>query len=281
MSDGPQPSAGALDQDVSSYGVRDAADGPGGADLQLEELYRLGCTVLQSGLDPVEIHQMKAKLEDVYARQTADLGAAPLAASDDADVVRCALAYDPAFLDLATHPVLLGFCERVFGENFVLLQQNGVINRPSRAHYQLRWHRDLPFQHWVVSKPLAVACMFCLDPFDATTGGTYALPGSHRDEAFPSEAFVQAHQQVMTAAAGSFIVMDAMMFHRAGRNTAADPRLGINHLVGRPFLAQQIDIPRVLDGARSADPALARYLGYKWNPAESVEAWRSARVTPG
>jgi ectoine hydroxylase-related dioxygenase (phytanoyl-CoA dioxygenase family) len=83
---------------------------------------------------------------------------------------------------------------------------------------------------------------------------------------------------VVTAPAGSFIVMDAMMFHRAGRNTSDKPRIGINHLIGLPFLVQQIDIPRILDGAHSGDPALARYLGYKWNPAPSIEAWRAARV---
>jgi hypothetical protein len=269
-----------LDQDVSSYGVLVSGDAGDGTDLHLEELIRRGCTVVDSGLDSGAIGQMRTKLDDVYARQVAELESAMLEAPDDADVVRCPLAYDPAFLDLATNPVLLALCKRLFGDNFVLLQQNGVINRPSDAHYQLRWHRDLPFQHWVASKPLAIACLFCLDPFDARTGGTYALPGSHRDETFPSDAFVRAHQEVVSAPAGSFIVMDAMMFHRAGRNTSDAQRVGINHLIGLPFLVQQIDIPRLLDNSYSHDPSLARYLGYKWNPAPSVEAWRAARVPP-
>jgi hypothetical protein len=267
-----------LDQNVNSYGVLEAPGGPDAADLQLEELRRVGCTVIESGFGEAELERMRTRLSEVYERQAAELEAASLEASDDADVARCPLAYDPCFLDLATGAELMGFCARVFGDNFVLLQQNGVINRPSKAHYQLRWHRDLPFQHWVATKPLAIACLFCLDPFDATTGGTYGLPGSHRDEAFPSEAFVRAHQRVVTAPAGSFIVMDAMMFHRAGRNTSERPRVGINHLIGLPFLAQQIDIPRVLGEAAPDDPRIARYLGYKWNPAPSIEAWRSARA---
>jgi ectoine hydroxylase-related dioxygenase (phytanoyl-CoA dioxygenase family) len=270
-----------LDQNVSSYGVLESRDASDETDLQLEELLRMGFTVLDSGLRGAELEEMRTKLGDVYDRQAAELEAASLAASDDADVARCLLAYEPCFFDLATNATLLSFCTRLFGENFVLLQQNGVINRPSKAHYQLRWHRDLPFQHWVASKPVAIASLFCLDQFDATTGGTYALPGSHRDEAFASEAFVREHQRVVTAPAGSFIVMDAMMFHRAGRNTSDGPRRGVNHLIGLPFLAQQIDLPRMLDGAHAADPALARYLGYKWNPAPSIEAWRSGRVPRG
>jgi len=247
-------------------------------DLRLEELTRVGYTVLDSGLDDDAIDELRSQLGSVYARQRAELEAASLDASDDADVARCLLAYDNCFFRLAANPALLDFCRHVFGDSFVLLQQNGVINRPSREHYQLRWHRDLPFQHWTASKPVAIAALFCVDEFAEATGGTYALPASHGYEEFPSDAFVRSHQQVMTAPAGSFVVMDAMMFHRAGKNSSDRVRHGINHLIGRPFLAQQIDLPRVLRGAHSEDPFLARYLGYTWNPAESVESWRAARM---
>jgi ectoine hydroxylase-related dioxygenase (phytanoyl-CoA dioxygenase family) len=266
-----------LDQDVSSYGVLEAPDPGDQTDVEVEELTRIGYTVVHSGISAARLDTMRERLAAVYARQAAELDAS-LDASNDADVARCLLAYDDCFFELATNAALLEFSTRLFGDSFVLLQQNGVINRPSREHYQLRWHRDLPFQHWVTSKPVAFAALFCLDDFNATTGGTYALPGSHRDEAFPSAAFVRRHQQVMTAPAGTFIVMDAMMYHRTGKNHSANVRRGINHLIGRPFLAQQIDIPRMLKGAHAGDPFLGRYLGYKWNPAASIEDWRHSRI---
>jgi hypothetical protein len=264
-----------LDQNVSSYGVSEAHESRDELDLNLEELTRLGFTLLESGLDAGELDELRAKLTDVYARQAA--ADDTLDGSRDADIARCLLAYETCFLDLATNPALLALCRRVFGEGFVLLQQNGVINRPARPHYQLRWHRDLPFQHWVASRPVALSAMLCLDDFNTTTGGTCALPGSHRDEEFPSASFVRRQEQAMTAAPGTFIVMDAMMFHRAGQNTSSDDRRGINHLIGLPFLAQQIDVPRMLAGAHMDDPFLSKYLGYRWAPAASVEAWRSGR----
>jgi hypothetical protein len=267
-------------QEVSSYGVVRAHEEGDELDTKVEELSRLGYTLLHSGLDADDLAELRTKLAAVYARQAAALEPASLDDSDDADVARCLLAYEPRFLDLATNPVLIGFCRRLFGDSFVLLQQNGLINRPSRAHYQLRWHRDLPFQHWVASKPIAVAALLCLDEFTATTGGTYALPGSQRHEEFPGDSYVRRHEQVMSAAPGTFIVMDAMMFHRAGRNASAEPRRGINHLIGLPFLSQQIDIPRMLGGAHADDPFLSRYLGYRWAPAASVEAWRDGRLSP-
>jgi Phytanoyl-CoA dioxygenase (PhyH) len=270
-----------LDQTVSSYGVREAGEADDQLDLKLEELTRIGYTLLDSGLDETQLHDLRIRLLDVYDRQAAEFDAASLDDSSDADVARCPLAYDEQFFGLATNPALLGFARRVFGESFVLMQQNGVINRPTRAHYQLQWHRDLPFQHWTASRPVAIAALLCLDEFNATTGGTYALAGSHVHEQFPSDSFVRAHQQVMTAPPGTFIVMDAMTYHRAGKNTSSNVRRGVNHLIGLPFFAQQIDIPSMLDGLHSDDPFLAAYLGYKWRPAASVEAWRSARIGRG
>ena len=192
----------------------------------------------------------------------------------------CSLAYDKRFFTLAEmNATLLRFCRSVFGEK-LLLQQNGLINRPAREHYQVRWHRDLPFQHWVSTEPVAIAALFCADDFNVAQRGTLALPGSHLHPDFPSEAFVRAHEMVMTARAGTFIVMDAMMFHRAGRNTSSGLRRGVNHLIGRPFLAQQIDIPRVVDRDPPTDSFLSRYLGYHWAPAPTVEAWRAAKAEP-
>lgn len=267
-----------LDQDVSSYGVLEKPQTGDETDVRVEELTRIGYTVVDGGVDAAGLDAMRERLAAVYARQAAELDGA-LEGSNDADVARCLLAYDDVFFQLATNAALLNFCKRLFGESFVLLQQNGVINRPTREHYQLKWHRDLPYQHWVTSRPVAVAALFTLDDFNATSGGTYALPGSHRDEAFPSEAFVRRHQQVMTAPAGSFVVMDAMMYHRTGKNLSQNARRGVNHLIGLPFLSQQIDVPRMLKGAHADDPFLARYLGYKWNPAASIEDWRLGRMT--
>ncbi len=266
------------EQQVSSYGVVLASEGGDELDTKVEELTRIGYTQLDSGLDAGRLEDLQVKLATVYSRQADALADASLEDSDDADVARCLLAYDRIFLDLATTPALMDFCRRVFGDSFVLLQQNGVINRPSRPHYQLRWHRDLPFQHWVASRPIAIAALLCLDEFNSTTGGTCALPASHRHEEFPTDSFVRRHEQVMAAAPGTFIVMDAMMFHRAGENSSGEPRRGINHLIGLPFLSQQIDLPRMLGGAHADDPFMARYLGYRWAPAESVESWRSSRM---
>jgi len=86
----------------------------------------------------------------------------------------------------------------------VLNQQNGVINPPHSERYnQGAWHRDLPYQHFVSSRPLAINALFCLDQFTIENGATKVLPASHRQEAFPSDDFVQSQATPVTAPAGS------------------------------------------------------------------------------
>jgi ectoine hydroxylase-related dioxygenase (phytanoyl-CoA dioxygenase family) len=81
----------------------------------------------------------------------------------------------------------------------------------------------------------------------------------------------------VVAPAGTFLVLDAMLFHRAGRNRSSGERRAVNHLIGRPFMAQQFDLPRMVDARHGEDPFLNRYLGFRWSPCASVADWRRLR----
>jgi ectoine hydroxylase-related dioxygenase (phytanoyl-CoA dioxygenase family) len=160
----------------------------------------------------------------------------------------------------------------------VLMQQNGVINPPRQPHTQLAYHRDLPYQHFVSSRPLAVSALLCLDPFRLDNGATTVIPASHKVEAFPS-AEVAAHLDTpVTAEAGSFIVFDAMLFHRAGSNQSDRPRRAVNHVYAVPIIAQQLSLPDALGGRYADDPTLAELLGYGVRPSTSVLQWRERRL---
>jgi ectoine hydroxylase-related dioxygenase (phytanoyl-CoA dioxygenase family) len=220
-------------------------------------------------------------MDDVYARQCAEVGGETvLAGMNDADIARCLLAYSDAYLELATHPTLVALARAVLGETIVLLMQNGVINRPGRRQFQTRWHRDLNYQHWVCSRPIALSALVCLEDFNAETGGTAFLPGSHLVEHFPSDAIVAMSEVTPVLPRGSVIVFNSMVFHRAGINRSGRIRRAVNHVIGAPILAQQVDIPSMLGGEAPSDLWLAGYLGYRWNPARDVAAWRRQRMAP-
>jgi ectoine hydroxylase-related dioxygenase (phytanoyl-CoA dioxygenase family) len=266
-----------LDNQIAVYGVtrRDRADDE--IAVHTEELRRIGFTVIDSGLSPEAIEEVRAALDAIQEQQKQENAAAGVQMAADNDIVRCPLAYDERMLTVAANPKLVALCRAMLGENFVLTQQNGIVNRPGGEQFQTKWHRDLPFQHFTSTLPIAINALLCLDPFSKETGSTHVLPASHLFETFPSDTYVRAHSLAVDAKPGMFLVLDALLYHRAGTNVSSIIRRGVNHVIGLPLLAQQIDIPELLQGRHAQDPFLSRYLGYRWNPARSVEAWRAAR----
>ena len=161
------------------------------------------------------------------------------------------------------------------------MQQNGIVNLPVGTHAQASYHRDLPYQHFVSSRPLAVSALFCIEPFRPETGATTVIPGSHRIEPFPSAEVAAALDVPVRAEPGSFIVFDSMLFHRAGVNTSGAPRRAVNHVYTVPIIAQQISLPAALNGRHADDPAVRQLLGYDTEPAHSAMDWRERRLRRG
>jgi ectoine hydroxylase-related dioxygenase (phytanoyl-CoA dioxygenase family) len=214
----------------------------------------------------------------VLRRQTQEFGIERLEQISDGFTARCPLVDDAVFLQLATHPRLLALVRLMLGDYIVLMQQNGVINPPQEGHTQGAYHRDLPYQHFVSSRPLAISALFCIDPFRTETGATMVIPGSHHVERFPSTGVAASMEVSVDAEPGSFVVFDAMLFHRAGDNRSGQVRRAVNNVFSVPIIAQQISLPSALNGRYGDDPALARLLGYESTPATSVVDWRTRRL---
>lgn len=264
---------------LKSYGVREVTRPESEFDLYKEEIIINGFTIVPDVLEESQLDEARSRIDRVYAAQSEEVGGEEnLRKINDALVGRCLMAYDDYFLEFATNKKVHRLVASLLGDYFTILQQNAVINAPTGKHYQSAWHRDLAYQHYVSSRPLAVSALYCIDDFSEETGGTYVLPGSHKVEPFPSREFVQKHEKVVTAKAGSALVFDSMAYHRGGFNVSKGLRRGVNHLFGLPFIKQQISFPASLGGRYKDDPALSRFLGYDTEAAESVLAWRTNRL---
>ena len=264
---------------LRGYGIVERGVASGDAARIAERIRLAGYAVVPGGFSTAEITDFGTRLEQVMARQVEEFGGADrLASIGDALTARCPVAYDEAFLALAAHDRVLAICRELLGDYIILMQQNGVINPSGQRHTQVAYHRDLPYQHFVSSRPLAVSALFCIDPFTIDTGATTVIPGSHRMEQFPSDAVAAELDTPVSADPGSFIVFDSMVFHRAGENRSGRPRRAVNQVFSTPIIAQQISLPDALNGRYADDPALARLLGYDVAPARSVTAWRERRL---
>jgi len=150
---------------------------------------------------------------------------------------------------------------------FILNQQNGISNPPGGPYNQGSWHRDLPYQHFTTSRPLAINALYCIEPFTLENGATLVAPGTHRREAFPSDALLNEIATPVCVPAGSFLLLDCMVFHSGGVNRSEAKRRAVNHVYTLPFIRQQIDLPMALAesadvDAGSFDDATRRLLGF-------------------
>ena len=246
---------------------------------RVEEIRRRGYTVIENSYTPDEVEYTKRAIETIYADQLEQSGGQKeLEKSGDANIARQLLAYDEFFLGKATNPQVIDIVRSTMGEYFILYQQNGNLNRPNISNTTAPWHRDLTFWHMTSSRPLALSALHIVSAFTKENGAVWILPGSQKEEAFPSFPFVDANKELLVAPAGSICVLDSRMFHCSGTNTTDEIRYSINHMYTMPLITQQISLPRMLDGKWNDDPFLRGFLGYNCMQQASVKEWRSEKV---
>lgn len=263
----------------SRYGVIEQTVASTAVDYAAESLRHLGYAIVDSGWDRQALDELAEAFERARAFNIEQFGGCDaLAALDELNTIRLPMLSEPIFLTLASNSIILDICRNLIAGYVILNQQNGVINPPHSGFYsQGKWHRDLPYQHFVSSRPLAINALFCLDAFTTTNGATMVLPASHRQEAFPSDGFVSAQAISIEAPAGSFIVLDGMAFHSGGVNATDKPRRAINHVYTIPHIRQQIDLPAALGDNFTSDAVLRKLLGYGLSTPRSVAEYLVSR----
>lgn len=268
-----------MEQPVKRYGVHRQTSGATSIDHAVETTQLLGYAVVDGNYSNDDIARF-SKAFDSALNATFERhgGRAALAAIDEHNTIRAPLAIDRIFLELALNTNILAIARRLISDYVVLNQQNGIVNPPHGQPYnQAAFHRDLPYQHFVSSHPLAINALFCLDEFTPENGATYVVPASHKQERFPSDAAVASSQIQICAPAGSFIVLDGMLYHSGGVNRTDRPRRAVNHVYSVPIIRPQIDLPAILGPDYASEPDVLQLLGYELRVPTSVEAYYAKR----
>lgn len=268
-----------LDQNVLTHGVRERHINPDQVAEICESLHRNGYAIVPTGMDAEAIQYAKDRLDALYKQQCEQVGGEDrLKLMKDANIARSICAFDKCFLDMAMLPIIQQVAKATLGEYVTLYSQNGIINHPGTNHQQFTWHRDLNYQHWTSSRMLSLSALIALDPFNESTGGTYLLPSSHRDEVFPSDSFVRANQKVAHANPGDIIFFDAMLFHRTGANQSNIIRRAVNHIIVPPFMKQQYSFPNMMKDQGITDAETLQFLGFGMETAPDVHSWRMSKL---
>ena len=224
---------------IDSYGVLLRRSCDSLADLIVEEISTLGYSIVSDCLPDADCKYFRSRANELFYGGTN---------SPDANVVRAPWSFDRRFLTLARHPLIREIIGRMILGDVLLNQQNLIRNPGGDDSYsQARYHRDLPYQHFIATRPIALNVLVCLDEFTEENGSTLVIPGSHKEEQFPSPEFISRHKVKAIAPRGSMIFLHSMTYHAGGMNATSSDRLAINHVYASAMLRTQLDHAEVIE----------------------------------
>ena len=269
----PKATYGILQQDHFSSELEEVA----------EQVRRLGYAILDSGYTTEQLQEISNKFDQVREQYLKTWGELRLKSLNEFHTIRALLTHGvggDTFVQLAMNANLTAVLKKLIVGTFILNQQNGVINPPGETYNQAAWHRDLPYQHYVSSSPLAVNALFCVDDFNFDNGSTFVLPASHKSVAFPSENYLCRNAVQVTAKAGQYILLDCMLFHSGGFNKTDKERRAINHVFNIPYFKQQINLPENMH-ADDLSQDVRALLGFNFQEPNSIENYLFSRTNKG
>jgi ectoine hydroxylase-related dioxygenase (phytanoyl-CoA dioxygenase family) len=264
----PEASYGILQQNLTNSALDEAA----------EQVRNLGYAIIDSGYTAPELRKYSEEFNRTQEQYIETHGESNLRSLNEFYTIRSPLTHGgEKFLRLALNENILLILQKLIPGKCILNQQNGVINPPQETYNQGAWHRDLPYQHFVSTKPLAINALFCVDDFTFENGATFVLPASHLSEAFPSSNYIKRNAIQVEAKAGSFILLDCMIFHSGGFNKTNSARRAVNHVYNIPYFKQQINIPMNM----KSEDLTAReknMLGFDYMEPSSISDYLSTRT---
>lgn len=247
-------------------------------DEAVEQVRNIGFAVIDSGYSASELAQFSEDFNATRKSYIEMYGEIELKNIDEYNTIRSPLTHgSEVFLKLALNANLMTVLKKLIQGKFVLNQQNGIINPPQETYNQAAWHRDLPYQHFVCTKPLAINALFCVDDFTCENGATFVIPASHKTEDFPSENYIKKNAVQVQAKTGSFILLDCMMFHAGGFNNTNLERRAVNHVYNIPYFKQQINIPNNIKNANLLAETID-ILGFNYLEPSSISQYLSIRA---
>ena len=261
------------------YGVLEHETISNKTDSHIEQIKNLGYTALESGYSESEVSEIRDICLDVSKKYTENYSDFDLLKIGEGNSYRSPSLLNNKLLKPASNSNLQHLISKMITGKFYLNQQNLVINPPNSNQYnQLKFHRDLPYQHFVSSRPLAINALYAVDDFTIQNGATYVIPASHKSEKFTSESFVSANQKQISVKAGTFLVLDCMLYHAAAPNLTNHPRIGLNHVFTTVMFRPQIDWESAIKESQETGwEKFGDLLGLEYTSPKSVEDYLQRR----
>ena len=241
----------------------------------VESVSYSGLSIVEGVLDDGLVDDCRSAMYAVQTKIQSDVGNDRLAAAGEVGVLRLMLRYDDLFFRLLELPEVLAVVDATVSETAILHLQNGLVLPPIAGDapdvFQTRYHRDFP--RVLNGYLMSVNVFFALDEFDARSGGTVFVPGTHQVAERPSDAYLEAATMTATCSPGAMIVFDSTVWHAAGANRSGKDRLAVNQQFTRSYVKPQIDYVRALgdEVVQAQAPRTQQLLGWYTRVVTSLD----------
>lgn len=162
------------------------------------------------------------------------------------------------------------FIHDFFGGPFILNSFGGQFNMADGTNYAAAIHRDIrPY----LQDRVMLNAIVTLDDTTTENGATWLMAGGHRFPEKPDEEVFKARAEQVCAPAGSVILFDSRVWHRAGVNRSSGPRRIVTPMYSKPFFKPQMDYPRVLGEDAWLSEELRQIVGYNARIPSTLDEW--------
>jgi ectoine hydroxylase-related dioxygenase (phytanoyl-CoA dioxygenase family) len=208
---------------------------------QHQHLDDLGYLVLEDYVAPERLQRLRDRVEQVYAEEGESAGH-EFRYEDHVRRLANLVAKGEAFEDLVSDEAILEEVARVLGDDFKLSSLNARSANPYEDCRQ-PLHIDAGAiaderGYWVCNT------IWLLDDFTPENGATRCVPGSHKWNrnpvtTLPDPMAPHPDEVLVTARAGSVVVMNAHMWHGGTENRSRNPRRALHAFYCRADKPQQ------------------------------------------
>ena len=166
------------------------------SDYHYENIVKNGYSVIKNVFSKKICETAKENIDKIYQNQIKEFGnEESLKSIDENDLARALIVYDDFFSQFINNKQIDDILKIAFGTKYILNLQNCPINRSKSKHFGTTWHRDLSYQHFIPSRPIAITTLICIDEFTIKNGGTCIIPFSHKFEKFPSQKYIDENEK--------------------------------------------------------------------------------------
>jgi len=159
------------------------------------------------------------------------------------------------------------------GKNYILHACNPVLGPPSAKSYLHKIHRDI--RTFIPNMNLRVNMLVALDDFTIENGATEIYEGSHLKGDMPTDQEFENNVSHLIMPAGSVVLFNSYLWHRAGHNTTTKNRVALTLSYGLSFIKPQMDYARLIgeERAKNFSPKSRQILGYNSRVPVNLEEW--------